>query len=144
MNLGTLLDDIERDEGYRQFVYDDATGQPIDIACKGNPTIGHGLNLRVGFSKEESLQIVAMRLRKIDQHLVQALPWYVSLTGRRRNALCGMAYNMGVTKLLTFRDMCAALNAGDFDTAAAECLDSVWATQVGDRAKRIAQAIKEG
>jgi lysozyme len=144
MNLGTLLDDIERDEGYRQFVYDDATGQPIDIPCKGNPTWGHGLNLKVGISKEESLQIVAMRLRKIELHLMEALPWYVSLTERRRNALVNAAFNMGVAKLLTFRKMCAALAASDFDTAAAECLDSVWATQVGERAKRIAQAIKEG
>lgn len=138
MNLGTLLEEIERDEGYRQFPY-------MDTAAPPRMTIGHGLNLTdVGLSKEESQTIVAMRLRKIDQHLIQALPWYVSMTERRRNALCGMAYNMGVQKLLTFKDMCAALNAGDFDKAAAEALDSVWATQVGERAKRIAQALKEG
>lgn len=144
MNLATLLDDIERDEGYRQFVYDDATGQPVNIPCKGNPTIGHGLNLLMGLTKEESFQVIAIRLRKIELHLMQALPWYIGLSERRRNALVNMAFNMGVQKLLTFKDMCAALSAGDFEKAASEALDSVWATQVGDRARRIAKALEEG
>jgi lysozyme len=138
MNLGTLLDDIERDEGYRQFPYED-TAKPPRL------TIGFGFNLTdVGLSREECQLLAAHRLRKIDQHLIQALAWYTGLNERRRNALVNMAYQMGVQKLLTFRDMHAALDAGDFDKAAAEALDSTYARQVPERAKRIATAIKEG
>jgi lysozyme len=72
------------------------------------------------------------------------LSWYAGMTERRRHALCGMAYNLCVQKLLTFKNMCAALNAADYAKAAEEALDSTWATQVGERAKRIAHSIKEG
>lgn len=138
VNLGVLLDEIERDEGYRQFPYYD-TAEPPRL------TIGFGFNLTdVGLSRQECQLIAAVRLRKIDQHLSEALPWYGSLTGRRRDALCGMAYNLGVQKLLTFKNMCAALKAADYAKAAEEALDSTWATQVGERAKRIAHSIKEG
>jgi lysozyme len=38
----------------------------------------------------------------------------------------------------------AALKESDFDTAAAELLDSRWSTQVGSRAQELATQIKTG
>jgi lysozyme len=38
--------------------------------------------------------------------------------------------------------MLRALQLGDFETAAAECLASKWAEEVGDRAIRIAKVIR--
>jgi len=49
-------------------------------------------------------------------------------------ALLDMAYNMGVSRLLTFKRMFAALDAGDWETAADELLDSRYAKQVSERA----------
>jgi lysozyme len=40
--------------------------------------------------------------------------------------------------------MLAALEAGDYETAATEALDSRWAQQVGHRAHNIAERIRLG
>ena len=40
--------------------------------------------------------------------------------------------------------MLAALEAGDYKTAAKEMLDSVWARQVKSRAKKLAQIMETG
>jgi lysozyme len=55
-----------------------------------------------------------------------------------------MAFNLGLGRLRKFRKCLAALEAGDYDEAAAEALNSAWAAQVGARAQRIAAMIREG
>jgi lysozyme len=55
-----------------------------------------------------------------------------------------MCFNLGMPRLRQFRNMLAALEAGDFETAAREALDSRWAGQVGARAERIAAQIRDG
>jgi lysozyme len=40
--------------------------------------------------------------------------------------------------------MLAALEQGDYETAAKEMLDSKWARQVGDRANRLAKMMEDG
>jgi lysozyme len=55
-----------------------------------------------------------------------------------------MAFNLGVVRLLGFRDMLSRLEAGDWRGAAAAALDSRWAAQVGERARRIARIFEEG
>ena len=55
-----------------------------------------------------------------------------------------MAFNMGVPRLCKFKNMWAAVEAGDFDTASIEMLDSRWARQVKSRATKLAEAMKTG
>jgi len=55
-----------------------------------------------------------------------------------------MCFNLGWPRLSRFEKMLEALKAKDFDTAATEALDSKWADQVGDRAKRIAEVFRGG
>jgi GH24 family phage-related lysozyme (muramidase) len=43
-----------------------------------------------------------------------------------KKALLDMAYNMGITKLMKFHDMFEAIQQKDWETAAKECLDSVY------------------
>ena len=52
-----------------------------------------------------------------------------------------MAFNMGVGGVAGFKKMLAALQAQEWDTAARELLDSKYATQVGERATRLAQQL---
>jgi lysozyme len=45
---------------------------------------------------------------------------------------------------MRFKKTLAALEARDFDRAADEALDSLWARQTPNRAERIAAAIRKG
>ena len=49
---------------------------------------------------------------------------------------------MGAPRLSKFKKFIAGVNAGDWDTAAVEMMDSRWANQVGVRAERLRDRIK--
>jgi len=55
-----------------------------------------------------------------------------------------MAFNLGITRLLNFKKFLGALELKHYKTAAAEMMDSRWATQVGPRATRLRDRVLEG
>lgn len=71
------------------------------------------------------------------------LPWWRTLDPVRQRVLMNMAFNMQ-GRLLGFRNFLAAAQRADWNVAAAEMLDSLWARQVGDRAKRLASMMRSG
>ena len=49
---------------------------------------------------------------------------------------------MGAPRLSKFKKFIAAVNDGNWSTAAVEMMDSRWATQVGKRAERLRDRIQ--
>ena len=117
------------DEGFRPKPYQDT---------KKVWTFGHGLTW---ISREESEVVVRMRLDDIRKQINERIK---NLSPARQLVLINMAYNLGVEGLYEFKDMWAAIEAGNFDLAAAEMLDSLWAEQVGDRDLDLAKIMREG
>ena len=60
-----------------------------------------------------------------------------------RLIIANMAFNLGLTRLVKFKKMFAALNAGDYKTASEEGLDSKWAKQVYNREKRLMNRLRD-
>jgi lysozyme len=58
--------------------------------------------------------------------------------------IINMAFNLGVYRLGKFHKMRQAVYSSDWNRAADEMLDSRWAQQVGERAQRLAQMMREG
>lgn len=141
------IEDLTRDEGFRAKVYDDHTGKEIGpgTRCEGWPTIGIGWNL-VGnpLSLARAKIILGWHIDDTASALFKALPWASALDEVRCRALLNMAFNLGVPKLLGFHATLNALNAGRWADAARHALESQWATQVGQRAKRIAYMFEHG
>ena len=54
-----------------------------------------------------------------------------------KRVLANMCFNLGITRLLKFKNFLAAMENNDWDKAAVEMLDSRWAIQVGPRAIRL-------
>lgn len=135
MDVTKLTEDLIRDEGLKTEPY---------VCTAGKLTIGVGRNLADGISKAEALFLLSNDILAVTRELDKAIPWWLTLSEPRRRALANMAFNMGVPRLLGFKNMLAAMERGDFARAAAEALDSQWACQVGERAKRIAALIREG
>ncbi len=138
-SLDSLLRDLRRDEGKRLRAYQDTLGVW---------TIGYG-HIKGVKPDDVITDMEAEAFLKQDAAaavlgLEKKLPWSSLLSEPRWRALANMCFNLGLTKLLKFEKMLAALKAGDWDTAAKEALNSNWAAQVGDRAKRIAAAFKDG
>lgn len=78
------------------------------------------------------------------EELTRALPWFQNLDDARRGALVNMAFNLGVPGLLKFPKTLALIQQGKYAEAADEMLDSLWAKQVGDRAKRLSKQMRSG
>ena len=62
---------------------------------------------------------------------------FSSLPENVQRVCINMAFNLGLPRLRGFKKFLKAMEEGDFQTASVEMMDSRWATQVGDRAKRL-------
>lgn len=137
--LDDAKSDIRRDEVRRYRVYDDKTGN--EIKCDGNPTIGDGINLN-GVDDAFCDAMRDFKLTSVMHDLDTRFPWWVTRPEIVKRGLVNMAYNMGISRLSSFARMLAALQAGDYDTAANEAMQSDWQRQVGLRAVRIANLFR--
>ena len=125
-----------RDEGLRLKPYVDTVGKW---------TVGFGRNLTdSGISLAEAELLLDNDIQRATAGVLAALPWTTGLDEVRRGALENMAFNLGVTGLLGFHKMLAALQRGDWPTAALEALNSEWARQVGPRAYRVSRQLETG
>jgi lysozyme len=68
----------------------------------------------------------------------------LSIDEVRQRVLANMCFNMGITRLLKFRNMLGAIQLKNWDRAADEMVNSPWYTQVGARAVRLVQAMRTG
>lgn len=129
----TVPEYVEMNEGYRRHIYLDS---------EGIETIGIGFNLEEGFTREECLLILNLRLGYIRDTLADTIMGWEDLHPIRKLVLLDMCYNLGLTKLLKFKKMLNAIAAHNYDVAAMELLDSRYAKQVGKRADRNAQMLR--
>lgn len=134
-----VVGDLRRDEGFKSCVYLDSQNYfTIGIGTLVDSRAGGGITY------EEAVMLCRNRVRLAVEELDRHLPWWQMLSRQRQRALINMAFNLGIGHLLGFRNTLAALKAGDYEGAAAGMLDSLWARQVGDRAVRLAQWVREG
>lgn len=146
-DISLLVSDLQRDEGFREYLYDDETGNKIvpGIRIQGHPTAAFGFALDVApLTQTESLPILTSRASTAVSGLLAALPWIASLSEPRQRALANMAYNLGVHGVLKFTQFLAFMQTGEFDKAADDLALTPWASQVGARAVRIIATIRTG
>jgi lysozyme len=111
----------------------------------GKLTIGVGRNLEDrGITAQEAAYLLSNDITSTQAALLKALPWVGTLDDVRQRVLIDMAFNMGLGTLLTFKRTLAAIQGGEFSKAAAMMLESRWAGQVGQRAKRLSQMMATG
>lgn len=136
MTPQNITDQLVRDEGCRLMPYTDTTS---------HTTIGVGRNLTdVGISYAEAMNLLANDVGRADRQLKAACPWVTALDVPRYGVLLNMTFNLGVAGLLSFRQFLSAMQAGQWELAAHEMLESKWAQQVGDRAHRLALQVESG
>lgn len=114
---------------------------------EGHLTVGVGRNMdAVPFSEDEITLMLDNDINRVWNECSSRLAafGFGALDDARQHVLMDMVFNMGVDGVLKFSKMLAAIAKLDFDTAAAEMLDSAWAKQVGARAGELAAMMKVG
>ncbi len=118
-----LLERIKVDEGFRGTVY----------KCSlGHDTIGYGTKLPL--SKKEAELLAQLRLDEKIEGLNSRLDWLNDQPKEVKEILYEMAYQMGVTKLMSFKNTLSYIQKKEYFLASEEMLDSKWALQTPNRA----------
>lgn len=136
MNIVKLKTELTNDEGCKNKPYTDTVGKL---------TIGVGRNLTDnGLSNDEIDVLLTNDINQVVAQLNKSLPWWSDMTDNRQRVLANMVFNMGINAVLQFKNTLTFMRTGQYDKAADGMLQSLWAQQVGDRAKRLADMMRVG
>lgn len=131
----SLRDDLIRHEALRLKPYEDS---------EGILTIGVGRNLEdVGLSRDEVLYMLDNDIKSTLAEC-QRFSWFDGLSQERKDVVANMMFNLGWNRFNGFKKTIAAIEAGDYNTAAVEMLDSKWARQVKGRAVELSRRMARG
>lgn len=109
----------------------------------GKLTIGVGRNLEdVGITRSEAQFMLENDIIRVMKQMDESIPFWRELSQVRQLVLLDMAFNLGVFGLTKFQNTLALLEAGEYEAAADEMLDSRWAEQVGQRALNLSKAMR--
>ena len=130
-----IQEQLLRDEGEILHPYRDHLGY-LTIG------IGHNLDAKE-ISHLAAMTILNDDICDVKIGLMGKWPWMRDLSPARLGAMINLAFNMGTGGLGGFKKLLKAAESGDWAAAAKELLDSKYATQVGERAQRVARQLKE-
>lgn len=136
--MDKLIEMLRRHEGVEKHVY---------LDTEGLETIGVGRNISktgLGLSDDEVDYLLQNDISRVTAELIKALPWLSTLNEARRDAMISLGFNLGLPRLLLFKNALDSMSSGDFDAAADHFLDSRWATQVKGRAIELTDMIRSG
>ena len=125
---------IMKHEGFRQFVY----------KCPaGKLTIGYGLNLEsTGVTKGQASYLLNDEIKDYPKQLREIIKNFYTLSVNRQAVLIDMAYALGMRGLSKFKIMIKALELNDFEIAANQILDSVFAVKAKNRAYELSEIMR--
>jgi lysozyme len=130
-----IKDMLVNNEGVRRYPYKDTVGKI---------TIGIGRNLDdVGLSMDEIDYLFQNDLKRVEPQ-AKSLPWYSKLNEARQAVILDMIFNLGIRSFLGFTTTISLIEKGQYSAAADQMLKSKWASQVGDRAKRLSEQMRLG
>lgn len=133
--MGSLLEQIRKDEGFRSKPYRDS---------RGVWTIGYGTNIGEGITVKEAEWLLKERIDQVQGDIARRWAPLERLPLPVQEALVGMGYQLGVDGMLRFRKMLAALaeSPPDYDVAILEARDSAWQRETPHRVQRLVTAFK--
>ena len=129
-----LLESIKKHEGFVEHVYDDSLGIP---------TIGYGFAIKdLVLDEDIAEDILIRKLERLKRNANSRFRWLEDMPVVVQEVILNMCYQLGVTGVSKFRRAISAFQEGDWDEAANEMLDSLWARQTPNRAKELSNIVR--
>ncbi len=144
MDIEQLRETLKVDEGVKYEIYKDHLGYPtfgighliVESDEEYGQSVGTGVHLdRVNEAFDEDVSVMIDEAKKL-------FPDLEDLPEEAQQVIVNMTFNMGRPRLSKFKKFIAGVNAGDWEKAAVEMMDSRWAKQVGSRAERLRNRIR--
>ena len=144
MNIDKLREQLKIDEGVKYEVYKDHLGYPTfgigHLVVEGDEEMGKPVGTPV--SEERVNSVFESDVQKFVSESKKVFPNLDDLPEEAQQVIVNMCFNMGAPRLSKFKKFIAAVNDGNWSTAAVEMMDSRWATQVGVRAERLRDRVQ--
>ena len=130
-----LREAVKLSEGYRARVYKDTLG--ID-------TIGYGFAIK-NLELDEDIcdMILDKKLNKLIKDVDNKFSFMDDIAVEAQDVVYEMCYQLGINGFSKFKKTIAYLRDENYKMAAIEMLDSRWAKQTPNRAKRLSNIIKD-
>lgn len=136
MDIDRLIEQLKVHEGVRDKVY---------LDTEGIETIGVGRNLRdKGLSEDEIDYLLQNDISEFRSGVQETWSWWDDLDDVRQRVVVDMAFNMGLNGLSKFKKTLGHIEAGEYEEASSEMLNSRWAEQVGRRANTLSEMMRTG
>lgn len=134
-----LITQLRRDEGEVLHAYQDHLGYwTIGVGRLIDARKGGGL------SPAEAAYLLQNDIDRVSSEIFKRIPWAATLDQARLGVLINMGFQMGVDGLLKFTTTLKRIQEMDYAGASHSMLDSLWAKQTPDRAKRLSKQILTG
>ena len=140
-----LKEEIISDEGEVLKVYKDHLGYPtVGVGHLIRETDDeYGKDVGYAITKTKSDEYLYHDLNNVLESCERAFNNWEKYPDEVRLILANMAFNLGITGLMKFRNMIREIDNGDYKQASIEGLDSRWAKQVYNRAKRLMNRLRD-
>jgi len=136
---------MDRDRLFAQLRLHEGVEHKPYKCTAGYLTIGVGRNIEErGLSDDEIDYILNNDVNIATDELVATFDWYADVDPIRQRVVIDMVFNLGMPRFKQFKNMIAAIEAGDWMEASNQMMDSRWAEQVGLRASRLAEMMETG
>ena len=129
-----IINSIKAHEGYEPMVYQ---------CTEGHDTIGVGFKVDDLFLSEKVCDLILEeKLNELIPQIERKLSWFRYAQDEVKLVIVNMSYQMGLNGVLMFKRALAAMEIKNWEMAADEMLDSLWARQTSRRANELADLIR--
>ena len=142
MNMDRLLKSVKEHEGYRNKVYLDSLGKRT--VGVGHLCVEDHWEDNKEYSEEYLMKVLKDDLKNAIQGAKDLLKDFPLLDDLAEEIIIEMIFQLGKTGVSKFKNMWKALQQEppQYDVAATEMLDSRWAKQTPNRAKKMSDQMR--
>ena len=145
MNVEKLREQLKIDEGCVYEIYNDHLGYPTfgigHLVRESDPENGSPLGTEISEDRVNEAFDADIEIVLSDCNILY--PDFEDLPEEAQQIIANMMFNLGRPRLSKFRGMKAGVDAKDWNAAADEMVDSRWYRQVGARAERLVNRMRE-
>ena len=145
MNVEKLREQLKIDEGCVYEIYNDHLGYPTfgigHLVRESDPENGSPLGTEISEDRVNEAFDADIEIVLSDCNILY--PDFEDLPEEAQQIIANMMFNLGRPRLSKFVGMKRGVDAKDWNAAADEMVDSRWYRQVGARAERLVNRMRE-
>ena len=132
--MKNLIENIKESEGFVEHVYNDSLGIP---------TIGYGFAIKDLILDEDlASEILVRKVRDLVARVDRKFDWFNTAPDVIKEVVVEMCFQLGLRGYSKFLKTISYLEKENYLEASKEMLDSKWAKQTPNRAKKLSEIVK--